>query len=565
MCDSIDPVAPSGLTRRRFVKGSAVVLITAVAAESIMLLSACAPAEEPAPEPEASALDQVMAALGGQQAIEGLAGFSYKTAGTRGLILEALRPESDPVERTIFATTVSHDLAADALRLDIHRDLDFLGVQTTQDLSEIIAGDQGVVQGVQLLRGGPDLTGMLPERLAAIRAEQRLLNPVILIKAVAADPSIATDGGTETVDGAEHSKLVVETDVAPVTVFVDVDSGDITKLATMENDLLRRDTPLEILFSGWESVGELRFPGRVSLVLGGQTLMEETRTEVQVDPAFAADVFALPATEIPPFDADAAERGRKTSQYFQMFAAVGLPREGDQTTVEATELAPGVFHLTGGSHNSMVVEQENGVVIAEAPLNEARSLALLAWIKEKFPNKPVTHAAAASHHHVDHSGGLRAFAAEGSSVVVHQTVEEFWKGAFAAPSTVLPDTLSSSGKTVALQLVPEEGKLTLPDPVRPVTIYHVPSEHAADVVAIVADKEGILFVSDIYTPSPDATASPGTAELAAAIDAQGIDVKQIAGGHGGVATIKEFRALKPAAAPAAFIRQIDCPCQLHSV
>jgi len=58
--------------------------------------------------------------------------------------------------------------------------------------------------------------------------------------------------------------------------------------------------------------------------------------------------------------AELAARGEAHHQFLQNFAALDFPRDGLQTEVVATELAPGVFHLTGGSHHSLAVEQADG-------------------------------------------------------------------------------------------------------------------------------------------------------------------------------------------------------------
>src|SRR6185295_16151876 len=57
--------------------------------------------------------------------------------------------------------------------------------------------------------------------------------------------------------------------------------------------------------------------------------------------------------------------------------------------VDVTELAPGVLNFGGGSHNSVIVEQKQGIVVIEAPLNEARSLAVIAKIHELFPGRKI--------------------------------------------------------------------------------------------------------------------------------------------------------------------------------
>ncbi len=171
-------------------------------------------------------------------------------------------------------------------------------------------------------------------------------------------------------------------------------------------------------------------------------LHHEKRGAVTVDAAIDPTLFELPGGATPAFDQDDATRGQASHQYHQSFASVGIPLDGLQTLVVADEISAGVFHLTGGSHNSLVIEQAKGVVIAEAPLYEQRSQAIIDWVKVNLPGKPITHVIA-THHHDDHSAGLRTFVAAGAKIVVAEEARDFFaKRVFTAPSTIIPDALA---------------------------------------------------------------------------------------------------------------------------
>ena len=72
----------------------------------------------------------------------------------------------------------------------------------------------------------------------------------------------------------------------------------------------------------------------------------------------------------------------------------------------------------------MPIEQEDGVVTVAAPLHPERSDAILAWVGEAFPGKFVTQVIA-THHHDDHSAGLRLFVAAGVTVIGHFDAEPY--------------------------------------------------------------------------------------------------------------------------------------------
>jgi glyoxylase-like metal-dependent hydrolase (beta-lactamase superfamily II) len=430
------------------------------------------------------------------------------------------------------------------------RDINFIGFNVQTTFSEIIASDLGVVDGIESIFGFP--TGdMVSARWASTLKQQRILNPHLILRDVAMDPTLMLDDtGVALLDGSVHHLVVVDNDVSPITLWVNRTTGWINKLTFMENEPVHRDVEIEVLYYGWTPTtgGGLLFPSDVYIAMDGVILHEETRSSIQVNPSVSSDLFAFPTGSMPAYDANDAHRGEANHQFHQLFASIGIPLDAEQTFVNPIELSPGVYYVTGGSHHSLLVEQSNRLVLVEAPLDQGRCEAILAWTAATFPNKPISHVIA-THHHSDHIGGIRTIAAEGAIAVVGEAGADFFKGIFAAPSTIYPDNLALSPVAVTIEPVLDGGSFTLPDATNPLTAYQIANPHAADMLIIHVPSANVVFNSDMLNTGVPVTIFPpfmasGIA-LFNAITGIGIASPSLvmAGGHGaGTNTFAEFQA-----------------------
>src|SRR5437867_4750678 len=124
---------------------------------------------------------------------------------------------------------------------------------------------------------------------------------------------------------------------------------------------------------------------------------------------------------------------------------------------ESQKLADGIWLVAGGTHNSVAVEFRDFAAVIEAPLNEERSLAVLAEVSKLIPNKPVRYVLN-THHHFDHSGGLRTYLAQGATIVTHQANREYYEQVLFNPA---PRTLQQNIQRLKLdvaQHVPIHGQ-----------------------------------------------------------------------------------------------------------
>ena len=477
--------------------------------------------------------DRTLAATGGAGALESLTVFSLTSSGDRRIFDEGFTPGGSVEPAGSYTLDMAYDVANGNIRLDYVRPA--VGVQRV--VSEVIVGLLGFIEGEDRNFNPPSTQAMSSDRWASIIQLQRLLNPHLILNEILADPGLMIEN--------IGNQFRVQDEIHPLTLTIDPTTNFITRLETLELDYNRRDVALEVSYANWQTFGALSFPTEVSIALAGETIHQETRTTFEVNPSLAGTSFDIPAGIAPGHDVSLADRGKRTSQYLQSFAALGFIKDGAHTAVDAIQIAPGVFHLVNPPNNSLVIEQENGVVMVEGVLHDLRAGAIIDWINTNIPGKPVTHVIN-THHHADHAGGTRLFVEQGASVVVHEAAESFYRDMLQRTNTtILPDALDLNPLAASFQVVPAGRSTRIEDTLRAVTVLPVATSHAADMVLISVENAGVIFVSDIF--SPGGAAGDGALELNDAIVSNGLNNPAfiIAGGHGGTILYSDFFALLP--------------------
>jgi glyoxylase-like metal-dependent hydrolase (beta-lactamase superfamily II) len=183
--------------------------------------------------------------------------------------------------------------------------------------------------------------------------------------------------------------------------------------------------------------------------------------------------------------------------------------------VESQKLADGVWFLGGGSHNSVAVEFRDYVAVVEAPLNEARSLAVIDEVHKLVPNKQIQYVVN-THHHFDHSGGLRTYLSQGTTVVTSQQNRDYYLQILFHPGgwSLQPDRLATyypmfmvSRRPAPIETVNQQ--YVLSDGVRTMDVYPVQGlAHVQGMLMAYLPKEKILVNADLYTPPAPGTPPP---------------------------------------------------------
>ena len=204
--------------------------------------------------------------------------------------------------------------------------------------------------------------------------------------------------------------------------------------------------------------------------------------------------------------------------------------------VTVEEIAKGVWFLAGQSHNSVVVEFADHLTLIEAPQNDTRSLAVIAKARSLRPDKPLTEVVN-SHHHFDHSGGVRAAISEGLAVITHKANAAFFRDAAERSHTIVPDALAKNPKPATI--VPVDEELVLKDAATTVYLYHIAgSPHADTLLMAYLPRERVLVEADAF--SPGAAVQPYAVNLRENITRRNLKVDRIAPLHGAIVPYAEL-------------------------
>jgi glyoxylase-like metal-dependent hydrolase (beta-lactamase superfamily II) len=301
------------------------------------------------------------------------------------------------------------------------------------------------------------------------------------LKAAAANNATAK---SQTVSGKRYTVLTfMGQNKAPVSGFIN-DQGMVEKVETRVDNAFFGDMMFEATYSDFKDFNGVKFPTRIVQKQGGHPTFDLTVATVRPN---------APVT----IQAPQGRGGAPAAPAGGAPAAAAVPTE---------KLGEGVYLILGG-YACLAIEFKDHIVVVEGPQSEARGNAVIAEAKKLIPNKPIRYVVN-THAHIDHSSGLRAFVAEGATILTHQTNKSYLERVLNSPHTLNPDAMTASNKKPRFETTGTKKVLT--DGNRVVELHHMQNfGHQEGALMVYLPKEKILLQADAYNPpAQPPTATP---------------------------------------------------------
>jgi glyoxylase-like metal-dependent hydrolase (beta-lactamase superfamily II) len=216
-------------------------------------------------------------------------------------------------------------------------------------------------------------------------------------------------------------------------------------------------------------------------------------------------------------------------------------------TIMTQKIGEGLYWIAGQNDCSLIVEFKDFITVVEGPMNDDRSVAVIAETHKLIPNKPIRYMIN-THPHVDHTGGVRGYAAIGATLITQTANKEFIEELLKTPHTIIPDSLTKA-PNARWRVEGVDDSRVITDGARRLEIYHVRgSLHSSAMLMTYLPKEKILTEGDPWTPGM-VNPKPNDRAYQRCCDAQNLydnvvrlhlDVKTFAPVHGRIDTWENF-------------------------
>ena len=425
-------------------------------------------------------------------------------------------------------------------------------VSGTRNYTEVYRAAGGYVTGMDVNFGLPGRTiqiGQSPPihtmsamRLRALLREQARNQIVILMHE---HPERLSSLPEQTSGGKSYPAVQYQDENGTFHVMFDPATHLPAVVRTRDFDAHMGDANYDAAYSDWRSVGSsgrLKVPFRIAYTLNGVNVSDVTVEQVRINESLPADTFAAP----PQLEGQApkpAAAERTPFQWILRRLASGFYLDSDAlhmdegSALALTDVGPNISLVTGGSHNALVVATDDSLVVFDAPGDDGLSKWIINAARQKYPGKSFRYVVL-THHHLDHTGGIRAYAAEGATIVVGKGDGDYFRKVLTAPQT-----LNEHGVDAVIPRIVEVGsKWSETVGGRVIEAYSLDNPHATGYLIPYVPDAKMAFQTDLWiaglrVPSDPALAAFVNRSARAIVDGlqkAGVTPDKLAGGHGAV-------------------------------
>ena len=450
--------------------------------------------------PEMQLIHDAAEALGGVEAVEQVATLRIEGSGNNFRLGQNPTPSAPLPTAAVESYVVEADLSNHRMRWEI-ASANFAGRVNTA----VTAMDADVAFDV-----GQDGDRRASARVASERHAEFYHHPLTLLQAALAETEegMPPRVGNLRQESGQDVADITTPDGSELTVHIDAESRQVVRIASKAYHSNLGDIETATAFRDYGAAGGLLLPGALT-----RTIDRQPVSFLRVSHTVDADIGDLAAP-----------------------AAVASAGEPDPPAANVTdeELADGVWLLAGQSHHSVLVELPEQAVLVEAPQHDTRTLAAIARARELVPDKPLSHVVN-THHHFDHSGGIRGAVAEGLTVITHETNRTLFEELASRPHTIAADHLASQPAELMLETVSGDETIELGEGRNTMQIFRMgDNPHADGALVVYLPAERMLIQADMFIPGVGGEFADTAAALLQAIEDRNLRVDQLVPIHGAV-------------------------------
>jgi hypothetical protein len=241
-----------------------------------------------------------------------------------------------------------------------------------------------------------------------------------------------------TLHGLPQHVVAFHHDRWPVRIYLDALNGLPSAIETTR--IASRAISADIAWNAWGDLRDrvelmnyalidgIRYPLQSDFLRNGAEVRSVTRSGLRVLDTVDEAAFTM-------------QPGAPTLHVTLDQLALGQPAaQAPDPKKPIAEIAPGVVQIPG-SWYSTIVQQDDGLVILDAPISSAYAARVLAEAARRFPGQPVK-AVVASTAFYWHMAGVREYAARGIPIYTRDRNVAVVRAMLAAPHTLAPDALA---------------------------------------------------------------------------------------------------------------------------